>query len=237
MSRHQKRVAAPKNWRVERKTNKWIVNPSPGPHSKESSIPLLLVVRDMLKIADNTREAKIILNQGQILVNGKIRKDHRFPVGLFDIISIPLIDQHYRLLIDEHSKLSLTKVKEEDSKTKLCRVDNKTILKGGKTQLNMHDGRNILSEVDIRTYDSVVLQLDNNEIVEVFERKEGSKAMIIGGKHSGELGEIEVIETVRSSRPNRIILKSLDDGTKFETIADYVFVVGEEKIELDLEGI
>ena len=101
----------------------------------------------------------------------------------------------------------------------------------------MHDGRNILSEVDIRTYDSVVLQLDNNEVVEVFERKEGSKAMIIGGKHSGELGEIEVIETVRSSRPNRIILKSLDDGTKFETIADYVFVVGEEKIELDLEDI
>jgi len=237
MSRHQKRVAAPKNWRLARKTNKWVVNPNPGPHSKETSIPLTLVVRDMLKLADNARETKIILNQGHILVNGKVRKDHRFPVGLFDIISIPEMEIYYRLLIDEHSKLSLTRVKEEDSKTKLCRVDDKTIVKGGKTQLNMHDGRNILSEVEVKTFDSLVLKLDNNEIDEIFERKKGSKAMVIGGKHSGELGEIETIETIRSSRPNRVTLKKLDDETVFETIEDYIFVVGEEKVELDLEGI
>ncbi|OFV68466.1 MAG: 30S ribosomal protein S4e [Candidatus Syntrophoarchaeum caldarius] len=237
MSRHQKRVAAPKNWRLTRKTNKWVANSVPGPHSKETSIPLILVVRDMLKLADNTRETKIILNQGHILVNGKVRKDHRFPVGLFDIISIPEMGAHYRLLIDEHSKLSLTRIKEEDAKTKLCRVDNKTIVKGGKTQLNMHDGRNILSEVDVRTFDSVVLRLDNNEIEGVFKRRKGSKAMVIGGKHSGELGEIDKIETIRSSRPNRVTLKKLDDGTLFETIEDYIFVVGEEKVELDLEGI
>ena len=69
MSRHQKRVAAPKNWRVSRKSNKWVVNPRPGPHSKDSSIPLLLVVRDLLKLADNTREVKIILNKGISIFN------------------------------------------------------------------------------------------------------------------------------------------------------------------------
>ncbi len=156
---------------------------------------------------------------------------------MFDIISIPLMDLHYRLLIDAHSKLSLTKVKEEDSKTKLCRVDDKTIVKGGKTQLNMHDGKNLVSEVDIKTYDSIVLKLEDNEIVDIFKRKEGSKAMVIGGKHSGEVGEIETIEKVRSSQPNKVLLKKLDDGTEFETIEDYIFVVGEEKVELDLEGI
>ncbi|HDM35709.1 MAG TPA: 30S ribosomal protein S4e [Candidatus Syntrophoarchaeum butanivorans] len=237
MSGHQKRVAAPKSWRIERKKHKWVVNPRPGPHPKDKSIPLLLIVRDILKLADNTREARRILKQGHILVNGKVRKDHRFPVGLFDIISIPLMDQHYRLLIDDKSKLSLTRIKKEDAATKLCRVNNKRYVKGGRIQLNMHDGRNILSDIDVKTYDSVVLKLDTNEIVDVFRRKKGSKAIVIGGRHSGELGEIEEVKEVRSSQPNKVILKNLENGEIFETIEDYIFVVGEEKVELDLEGL
>jgi len=147
------------------------------------------------------------------------------------------MDQHYRLLIDDKSKLSLTRIKKEDAATKLCRVNNKRYVKGGRIQLNMHDGRNILSDIDVKTYDSVVLKLDTNEIVDVFRRKKGSKAIVIGGRHSGELGEIEGVKEVRSSQPNKVILKNLENGEIFETIEDYIFVVGEEKVELDLEGL
>ena len=87
MSKHQKRIAAPGSWQISRKTAWWTVKSRPGPHPKDRSIPLLLIVRDMLKLADNSKEAKRILNEGKILIDGRIRKDHKFPVGIFDILS------------------------------------------------------------------------------------------------------------------------------------------------------
>jgi Ribosomal protein S4E len=88
MGRHQKRIAAPRSWKIERKTAYWTVKPRPGPHPGNRSIPLLLIVRDMLKLADNSKEAKRILNEGNVTVDGKVRKDHKFPVGIFDLLSI-----------------------------------------------------------------------------------------------------------------------------------------------------
>ena len=150
MSKHQKRISAPRSWPIQRKEHYWTVKPRPGAHPANHSIPLLILVRDLLKLADNTKEAKRVLHEGNILVNGKIRKDPKYLVGIFDIISIPKIEKHYRVLTDRKGKLTFTQIKEEDSKTKLCRINNKTIVKGGKVQLNMHDGRNIIGSNDVK---------------------------------------------------------------------------------------
>lgn len=61
MKKHIKRMAAPKSWAVPRKTSHWITKPSPGPHGTQESMPLLAVVRDMLKLCDNSREARFII--------------------------------------------------------------------------------------------------------------------------------------------------------------------------------
>ena len=58
--RHLKRLAAPANWQIPRKVHKFVVRPLPGPHAMSESLPLLLIVRDILKYADNAREAKKI---------------------------------------------------------------------------------------------------------------------------------------------------------------------------------
>ena len=57
MARHQKRVAAPISWPITRKTHHWVVGANAGAHSMETGIPLLVVVRDILKVANNAREA------------------------------------------------------------------------------------------------------------------------------------------------------------------------------------
>ncbi|MCK4476325.1 MAG: 30S ribosomal protein S4e [Methanophagales archaeon] len=237
MEKHQKRIAAPRSWRIERKTAYWAVKPRPGPHPGGRSMPLLLVVRDMLKLADNSKETKRILNEGNVVVNGRVRKDHKFPVGIFDILSIPVIKANYMVFLDKKEKLSLVEIEEEEVSGKLCRVENKRLLKEERIQLNLHDGRNILPGKElaekIKTHDSLMISLPDNEILQHFAYKEGSKVMVIGGKHSAQTGEIEEIRVTRSPESNVVKIKPFNGGVEsFETIDDYVFVVGEEKIEI-----
>lgn len=198
-------------------------------------MPLLLVVRDMLKLADNAREAKRIVHEGEVLVNGKVRRDQKFGVGIFDTIAIPRLKSYYMVILDKKGNLSLVGIDEEAASKKLCRVENKRMVKGGRIQLNLHDGRNLLPGEfgkEIRTHDSLLISVPGNEIVRHFAYQAGSKVVVIGGGHSAQTGEIEEIRIMRSSQPNVVKIKPLDGGESFETTEDLVFVVGEEKIEL-----
>jgi len=71
-SRHMKALAAPSVQRIPRKERPWTVKPSPGPHPSDRSLPLLLVVRDLLKLAESNREARKIIAQGEVKVDGNI---------------------------------------------------------------------------------------------------------------------------------------------------------------------
>ncbi len=107
------------------------------------------------------------------------------------------------------------------------------MIKAGKRQLNLHDGRNILPgerSEEIKTHDSLLISVPENEILQHFAYEAGNKAVVIGGKHSAETGEIEEIRKTKSSDPNVVRIKQ--DELSFETIEDYVFVVGKEKIEI-----
>ena len=223
------------------------MKPRPGPHPKERSLPLLLLVRDILKLADNAREARKILTEGNIVVNGKVRKDYKFPVGLFDVISIPKLNEHYVMLMDRRGILTLVPIKEEEAKMKLCRVENKTTLKGGKIQINLHDGRNLLSDGNIKTHDSLLISLENGEVLKVLPYEEGSKVVVFGGKHTAQIGELVERIVRRSSERNVVRIRSLgfcaalspagetaaeEEGEIFETVEDFVFVIGTEKIEV-----
>ncbi len=210
-----------------------MANSKPGPHSAKGSIPLVVVVRDLLGLVDNSREAKRVLHEGGVLVDGKARKDPNFPVGIFDVISVPALDKKYRLLSDAKGRFDLTEL-EAGEVRKLCRIENKTILRGGKTQLNLNDGTNILAEGDYAPGSSVILSIPEKEIADVIEFKEGNLAVVVGGTHSGEVGAIKEIEVVRSSRPNRVIISGKED---FETTVDHVFMIGRDKPAIKLGAL
>ncbi len=222
----------PKTWNIQRKTHKWAVKASPGPHSRLKSIPLLLVIRDVMKLANSSREAKKILHDGNILVDGVVRRDYKFPVGVFDVITIPKIDLSYRVFLDEKQRLSLRKI--SDPEVKLCKITDKTIVKGGNTQLNLHDGSNIISdEYSYHSSDSVILSLPERKVVKHITYKPGSLALVIGGAHSGELATIEDVRKTRGVMPN---MTSLHSSYDFETIEDYVFVIGKGTPEIETPG-
>ena len=232
MTAHLKRLKAPRTWRIERKVAKWTVKPSPGPHPIERSIPLLLVVRDFLKLADTGKEARKIIAAREILVDGKARRDYKFPCGLMDVISIPKINEHYRILFDRRGVLQLVKIDEERAKWKLCRIENKTMVRGGKIQLNLHDGRNIVVEENsYKTGDVVRISVPEQEILEVIPMEKGYLAMITGGRHTGQIAEIEEVIVTRSPMPNIVKLKG------FSTIKPYVFPIGKDKPLVQLPGV
>ena len=192
-----------------------------------------MVIRDMLKLVDNSREAKRLLYEGKVLVDGKVVKDHKQPVGIFDIISVPALNQDYRMLRDERGMFFFKPIEATDRK-KLVRVENKTTLKGNKQQLNFNDGSNRLEEGTYKPGDSLILSIPEKKIEDRIEFKEGNLAVVVGGKHSGQTGKIKAIHVVRSSRPNRVVIAGVED---FETIADYVFMIGRDQPAIALGAV
>lgn len=233
MSRHQKRITVPVSWPIARKTKKWVAKASPGPHSAEESIPILTVIRDMLGLVDNAREAKRVLYEGRVLVDGRVHKDHKFPVGIFDVISIPSLNQQYRMLKDERGRFYLSLL-EPGAVRKLARIENKTVLKGNRMQLNLSDGSNKLAEGDFRVGDSLVLSIPDRNIEDRIEFSVGNLAMVVGGKHSGQIGRIKEVITVRSSQPNRVVISGDEE---FETIEEYVYMIGRDQPVIKLGAV
>ena len=229
---HQKRLSIPKSWKVGKKGYKWVSTTRPGPHSQARSLPLGIIIRDMLKLVDNSREGKRILSEGKVLVDGTPRKDLRFPVGLFDVITLPLINESYRMLQDDKGRLTLYKLNETNV-NKLCRINDKTTLKGGKVQLNLSDGTNIPGSNDYKTKDSLILSVPDKQVVKHLQFKVGNLAMVVGGQHSGEIGKIKEVREVKSSRHNTV---TISGETDFDTIEDYVIVIGEDVPEIRLGG-
>ncbi len=52
-TRHMKRQQAPTFWTIHRKENVWSINTSPGPHNFGTSIPVTVLLRDMLRLRNN----------------------------------------------------------------------------------------------------------------------------------------------------------------------------------------
>ncbi len=224
MPMHQKRLSAPKTYKIPRKSGgRWVVKPSPGPHNKYA-IPLLIIVRDYLQLADTAREARRIIAAGEILVDGVPRKDYKFPVGLFDVIKIPKLDKSYRIVFDEKGRYVPIEI--EDDNVKLYKIVNKTMVRGGKIQLNLFDGANILAGNEYKTKDSILMTIPEKKIIDHLKFEIGALVMVTGGGHAGEIGRIKDYKIVRSSAPNLVTVES--EKGEFTTIEDYVFVIGKK---------
>ncbi|MEM3464011.1 MAG: 30S ribosomal protein S4e [Candidatus Bathyarchaeia archaeon] len=233
-----KRKPAPKIWPIHRKEFVWVVKPTPGPHSLESCLPITLLLRDILGVAKTRREAKIIAAQGKVYVDGRVRRDDKFPTGLMDVVSLPDLDKHFRIL-PSHKGLILHPISKEEANFKLCRIENKTIVKNGHIQLNLHDGSNVLVKVadpknpqeDVyNTFDTVKISLPDRQILEHIKMKENVYVIITGGKNMGKCGRIIEIEKVKGKkRKDAIVTVEDEKGNRYQTVMEFVFAIGETK--------
>lgn len=185
-----KRQKAPKSWPIPRKGTTYIVSPHSG---IKKGLPLLILLRDILKIAKNKNEVKKAIKLKAIILNGKEVTEERSLVSLFDIVSIIPSNKYYRLILSEKGKFCLEEINENESAKKISKIIGKKVIKGNKMQINLMDGRNILSNTKIKVNDSAVVSFKENKIEKIIPLEEREKAFIFAGKHSGEKGIIKKI--------------------------------------------
>jgi len=244
-SRHLKRLAAPWFWPILRKEYKWVVKPSPGPHPINRSMPLLTVIRDVLGYAKTAKEAKYIIYSGKVLVDGVVRKDYRFPVGIMDVVAIPEIELYTRFIPYPTKYLWFTKIPKEEANLKIVRIEDKVTVKGGHIQLNLLDGRNIVIRVkdpkqpaeatNFTTLDSLLIEVPSQQIIQHIKLDISKIAIVIDGKNVGRIGKIVNMDVKPGLKRRRSVV-TLEDmqGHRFQTILDYIMVVGDEKPLLTL---
>ena len=219
-SNHLKRLAMPRSWPLPRKTSVWVTRPTPGSHSLDLCMPISLVIRDVLGYARSTREVRHILHNGNALIDGRVCKDVRRGVGLMDVLTLG--EDNYRCILDHNGRLRYRTISPAEASWKVCRIESKSTIKGGKTQLNLHDGRNIVVDdaTEYSTGSSLKLSLPSQDILEHIKFDEGVRCYLIGGAHIGGFANMKSYDVKRSSMPNEVLF---DD---FGTTASNVFVVG-----------
>ena len=220
-----RRMSSPKLWKFARKTKaRYAIAPKPGPHAKDACLPLGYILRDMLGIVETAREARSLLNCKLVKVDGRVRKDIGFPVGLMDVLTIG--DKHWRVLPGGRG-LDLKPIDAAESKLKLLKVIGKTHVKG-KTQVNFHDGRNMLVNRDVyKTSDVALYDVVENAVKGHVQFKRGTLVLIADGVNRGKVGRVEDIVVLRSPQPNRIVVKC--DKESIETLKKFAFAIGQDK--------
>ena len=227
-NKKQKSISAPKARHFHRKENVWTITSKPGPFSKKTSVPLGFMLREMSGIAQTLREAKVILNQAAVKVNGKIVKSHQFPVGLFDVVEIEKTKQRFRLVYDIHSRLVLRDMEAKEKLEKISKIVGKGKMKGGKIRLNTAEGFIFTEDkTALNVGDSVRISLPEKKVVSQITMKKGHIAYVIGGTHIGEIAAVEEITPGTARRPELVELKKGD--ASFKTLGKYVIMVGEKE--------
>jgi small subunit ribosomal protein S4e len=230
-----KRKPAPAFWQIHRKEKPWVVKPSSGSHSLQKCLPMTLVLRDMLGVAQTRKEAKLILTQGKVQVDGKIRKQDDSPVGLMDVISMPEMGKYYRVM-PSHKGLILAPISKEEAAVKLVRVEDKNTVSNG-VQVALHDGSNMLIrvadpknpvEVPYESFDILKIGFPDKTVTETLKTKEGNLAIITGGKNIGKQGKIVEIEKAEAKKRRQALVVIEDaQGIRYQTIMEFVFSIGE----------
>ncbi|MEM3545835.1 MAG: 30S ribosomal protein S4e [Candidatus Bathyarchaeia archaeon] len=242
-SKHLKRLAAPESWNIPRKTFKWVVKPSPGPHAIDDCIPLQILLRDYLNLAHKSKEVKFILSRGYVKVDGRTIRDRGFPIGLMDVVYVEKLDKYYRILPSSKGLLPHP-IPLEEAQFKLRKIVGKTSLRGGHIQLNMHDGYNLMIRISdpknpvedqFRVHDVLKMDLYKPVILEHFKLEKEICVLITGGRNIGQWGRlVEVVPGSLTSDAFAIV--EVGNGLKISTILDYIFPIGYDKPCISLPG-
>jgi small subunit ribosomal protein S4e len=180
------------------------------------------VLRDLVGACDTAREAKKIIGNREMFVNGKAVKNPKAPVGFMDVITVPKMNLAFRMLLTDKGKLTIVAIDEAETSFVICKILDKTIVKGGKFQLNLSGGRNILLEKnDYKCGDSIKVAFENQAILEHYPMAAGNTALVTDGSHAGCVKAVKEVQIIKGTGRNIVLFT---DGT--ETVTDNIIMIG-----------
>jgi len=222
---HIKRINAPKNWNILRKTHTFVSRPNPG-RKLELAVSLNTALKDLLGITRTTKESKHLIKNKGVQVNAVTRYDEKFPIGFLDVLTLPTAKEHYRLTINKKNKLTLIKINDQEAKIKVSKIVNKSALSKEKTQINCSDGRNFEIKTSdklskAKTNEAVVYTVPGQKIQEILKLEKGALVFLYKGKHAGNA------VTIKEVKGNTIYFKLGNE--EFQTKKIYALPIGKEK--------
>lgn len=224
---HLKRITAPKTWKISRKHPKFITRPLSGSSNFELGMPLSVWLKEKMKICNNNTEVFYLIKNDQVLVNSKKAKNQKMIVGLFDVILLPGLDEHYRIILNKKGYLDYVNINKEEADKKIIKLIGKTKLKKGIIQLNFNDSTNLIQDdksKDIKTNSSVLYDLKNKKILEILNIEKGSLIFFTLGTHVGHLGKI-----LDFDEKNKNKVKVLIDEKEDTVNVKNFIVIGKDK--------
>jgi len=231
--RTMKRISAPRQWDIARKEARFITKPSPGTHPVAKSYSLAVVLRDLLGLVATQKEVTQVLTRGEVLVDGVPRHDAGFPVGLFDVVSVPKENKAFRLIPSPDGLVTREIVSGEAGK-KLCRVKSKVKITGGHIQFGFHDGRSLLDDkLSASCGDTIVMKVPDQSPVETLRLAKGATGLVVSGERAGQIGRIISVKKGTSSKEKMIEI-SLPSG-ETELPERLIFAVGADKPALEVQ--
>lgn len=231
--KHLKRLAAPWHWPIRRKEHPFTIRTNPGSHPLKESIPLGLVIQDMLQLTRTNVETRGVIARGAVKVDGKVCKDYKRSIGLMDVVEVPEVNIRVRALPARRHLLRLQPISQKEVDVKLCKIERKSTVAKGNTQLHLHDGRTILLPAkDLKAAPKEKYQCGDSLLITVPEQairnhvtlKEGITAIITGGIDTSFMGKVTKIDVATG-------LCAIEgaEGKTILTALHYVFPLGEEK--------
>jgi small subunit ribosomal protein S4e len=191
---------------------------------------MTVLLQQRLKYAISRQESIKIANDksGNIKVDGKVRRDHRFPLGFMDVVSIEKTNENFRILIDTKGKYHPHRIDAKEAGFKLCKIVKKTIGKNKIPYIVTHDGRTVrFPHPDICIGDTVKFNLATKEIEGVIKFGNGSSIMITAGNNIGRIGILTSVE--RHIGSYDIVNVKDATGNTFSTRIGNLFVIGDGK--------
>ena len=226
--RHLKRHSMPTTWPTFRKTATFAVRPNPGSMKQKYVVPVVVMLRDVLHLVHTTKEAKYVVFKKYLKLNGKEVQDIKTPIGMFDVLEIEKLGKKYSFMFDTLGKV---KVFEVDDSNVYTKVINKTLIKGGKVQINTMSGINVLSDLKgakkITTNSTLVIDTYSKKIVSTIDLKEKALVYVIDGKYRGKFGEVIDFTHHNGVAPDLVSIKIGSEN--HITAKEYCFAIDEKR--------
>jgi small subunit ribosomal protein S4e len=221
-----KRQMSPNFWAIRRKQSQFVIRVNPGPHAKQRAYPLGMVLRDVLNVASTGDEADRILKADKVKVDGIVRRDPNFAVGLMDVVELAM-GQAYRMVPKNSALLAPIAIEDGEKGIKLIKITSKTTISENKIQYGFHDSKTLISDQKLKVGDTCIIDLPKVKINNKIAFEKGSTVLIITGENAGRIGRIEEIKDGIFSLPKRALV-SFDDKS-VELPVEMVMVVGTDR--------
>eukprot|EP01063_Lacrimia_lanifica_P010747 TRINITY_DN174_c0_g1_i1.p2 TRINITY_DN174_c0_g1~~TRINITY_DN174_c0_g1_i1.p2 ORF type:complete len:269 (+),score=146.45 TRINITY_DN174_c0_g1_i1:43-849(+) len=231
--KHMKRLAAPRHWMVDKLAGVYAPKARPGAHKERESLPLILILRNRMKLALTRNEAMLITKQRLVTVDGRVKCDPKTPVGFMDVLAMPKAKEQFRVMYDVKGRFVMQKITAEQAESKLCKVTAVSTTAGNVPVCRTHDGRTLrYPDPLVSAGDTVKLDLASGRITDFIKFKEGTLVMVTGGANTGRVGKVMDVERHPGSF-DIVHVRDENDNT-FATRKGNVFIIGRAESEVTL---